>query len=323
MTKYKERLVSFVVPFYNEEECVEEFYHRICKTVEHIGLDFEMICIDDHSYDSTFSILKKLHDADPRVKIVSFSRNFGHQIAIMAGLHYTSGDCIVVMDGDLQDPPEIVIKMIEKWNEGFDVVYGVRRRRKEKWIKRVCYKVFYRILQKVSSINIPLDAGDFCLMSKRVVFVMGELNEGSPFMRGLRAWVGFKQIGLEYDRSPREVGQSKYSFSDLFNLAFDGILSFSIIPLKIATVTGLIVSFFSIAYAIIIAINRMLIAFKIISSTNLIPGWASLVCSITFLIGLQFIFLGVLGEYIGRIFIQAKGRSLYIIQEKIGFKDDK
>jgi len=319
----RKRLMSFVVPLFNEEECIEALYSRIRKTAESIGIGFELICIDDHSFDSTPRILRKLREEDPRVKIVFFSRNFGHQIAVTAGLHYVSGDCVVVMDGDLQDPPEVVIEMIKKWRQGFDVVYGVRKSRKEGRIKNFCYKIFYRLLYRISQLHIPLDAGDFCLMSRRVVLEMRRFNEERPFVRGLRTWVGFKQIGVEYDRAHREAGSPSYTIGKLFRLAFDGLLSFSSIPLEIATAIGLIVSFVSIGYAIYIGIVRVLIAFRIVGPENFIPGWATLVCSVMFLIGLQFIFVGILGEYVGRIFTQAKGRPLYIVQEELGFKDGK
>jgi dolichol-phosphate mannosyltransferase len=316
-------LISFVIPFFNEEECVEKLYSRIRETAESIGIKFEMVCINDHSTDSTVQVLRKIRQNDQRVKIVSFSRSFGHQIAVTAGLRYASGDCVVVMDADLQDPPELVNKMIEKWQQGFEVVYGIRRNRKESFFRIVSCKIFYLLIHNISPIKIPFDAGDFCLMSRRVVREMRKLNEEDPFVRGLRAWVGFKQTGIEYERNSREAGSSKYNILELFGLALDGILSFSVVTLRLATVIGLIVSFFSIAYAFYIGISRILIALGYVSPTNLIPGWATLICSLMLLIGLQFIFLGILGEYVGRIFTQVKGRPLYVVEEEIGFEDDK
>lgn len=315
--------ISVVIPIYNEEEALPYLYERTIKVLEQVGIFYEVIFVNDCSDDNSLKIMKEFNNKNPRVKIVSFSRNFGHQIAVTAGLRYTSGDCVVVMDGDLQDPPEVIVEMIEKWRQGFDVVYGIRRHRKEMWIKRACYKIFYLLLHKMSSPHILRDAGDFCLMSRRVVLEMRKLKEEGPFVRGLRTWVGFKQTGIEYDRPLREAGSPRYTIGKLFKLAFDGVLSFSRVPLEIAMLIGLIVSFASIAYAIYIGISRILIALGIISPENLIPGWATLVCSVTFLIGLQFIFIGILGEYVGRIFTQVKSRPLYIVQEELGFEDDK
>lgn len=315
--------ISIIVPIYNEEKVLACLYGRIIKVLEHLGLTYEIIFINDGSYDNSLKIIKEFNENNRRVKIISFSRNFGHQIAVIAGLRYASGACVIVTDADLQDPPELIIEMVDKWKQGADVVYGIRRSRKENLIKRICYKIFYRFLSKVSLVNIPLDAGDFCLMSRRVVIEMKKLCEEDPFVRGLRAWVGFKQVGIEYDRAAREIGESKYNFKQLTKLAFDGILSFSRVPLSAATFIGFIVSSASIGYALAIAVIRLLIALDIISANNLIPGWATLVCSMMFLVGLQFIFLGILGEYIGRIFMQIKNRPLYIVEEELGFRDDK
>lgn len=322
--KKKKLFISFIVPMFNEELCISELYSRILKVCRKLKVKFELICVDDGSTDTTLSILKKLRKKDLRVKIISFARNFGHQIAVTAGLRYGSGNCAVVMDADLQDPPEVVPKMIKKWGQGYKVVYGVRKSRGETWLKRTCYKLFYRLLLKISSFkNIPLDAGDFCLMDKQVVQEMRRLNERKPFVRALRTWIGFKQTGIEYLRPTRLAGQSKYNFIKLFRLASDGLLSFSILALRITTLIGVLISFFSIAYAFYIGINRILIMLKIIDVENFIPGWATLVCSITLLMGLQFVFLGILGEYVGRIYSEVKKRPLYIIEEKIGLKDEK
>ncbi len=322
MDDQQKQLISFVVPVFNEEECVEKLYSRICETAESIGMKFELIYVDDHSIDSTLRIIRGLRERDSRVKIISFSRNFGHQVAVMAGLHHASGDCVITMDADLQDPPEIVPQMLEIWKQGFDVVYGIRRTRKGNWLKKTCYKIFYRVIHKISPLDLPLDAGDFCLMSRRIVLEMQKLNEERPFVRGLRTWVGFKQIGIDYDRQLREAGKSKYNIVKLSQLAIDGILSFSSLPLEAATFIGVIISCASILYALYTGITRILIQFDIISADHLIPGWATLVCSIMLLMGLQFIFLGILGKYVGRIFTQGKRRPLYIVQEKQGFEDD-
>lgn len=313
--------ISVVIPIYNEEEVLTYLYEWVVKVLEQIGMFYEVIFIDDGSSDNSLKIMKEFNKKNPRVKIVSFSRNFGHQVAVMTGLRYACGDCTIVMDGDLQDPIEVIIEMIKKWQEGFDVVYGIRRNRKEIWIKRICYKTYYYLLHKISLLHIPADAGDFCLMSRRVVLRMQKFYEERPFVRGLRSWVGFKQTGIEYERAIRLAGRPKYNLIGLFRLAFDGIFSFSTIMLRIATVVGLIVSFISIAYAIYIALNRILIALGFVDNRHLIPGWSTLVCSILFLMGLQFIFIGILGEYVGRIFSQVKGRPLSVVDEEVGFAD--
>lgn len=314
--------ISIIIPILNEEKIILELYNRLSSVLTNLNYGYEIIFIDDGSYDNSFNILRNLHEKDKNIKIIKFSRNFGHQIAITAGLHYVSGDCVIVMDGDLQDPPEVVVEMIKKWRQGFDVVYGVRRHRKETWIKRACYRIFYLLLYKMSPLRIPRDVGDFCLMDKRVVLEMRKLCEKTPFIRGLRTWVGFKQTGIEYDRPVRGAGRPKYNIIGLFRLAFDGMLSFSSVPLRAATILGLIVSFISIVYALYIAANRILIVFGFIDATHLISGWATLVCSIMLLMGMQLIFLGILGEYIGRIFIQVKGRPLFVVDEKVGFEDN-
>lgn len=313
--------MSVVIPIYNEEEVLPCLYERTIKTLEQLDIFYEIIFVNDCSNDNSLKIMKGFNKENSKAKIVSLARNFGHQVAIMAGLRYASGDCVIVMDGDMQDPPEVIIEMVKKWQEGFDVVYGIRRHRKEAWIKKICYKIFYFLLYKMSSIRIPRDAGDFCLMDKRVVCEMRKSCEERPFVRGIRSWIGFKQIGIEYNRPVREVGIPKYNIIGLFKLALDGMLSFSTILLKIAIIVGLIISFVSIIYALYIGISRILIALGIIHSTYLIPGWATLVCSIMFLMGLQFIFMGILGEYVGRIFMQVKGRSLFVVDEEVGFKN--
>lgn len=315
----KKQTISFVVPMFNEQECAAILYEKILNVCKKIKVNFELICVDDGSSDNTLSLLKKLRKKDSRLKIISFARNFGHQMAIVAGLKYASGNPVVVMDADLQDPPELIPKMLEKWRQGYKVIYGVREEREEIWLKKFCYKLFYRLLLKMSPLkNIPLDAGDFCLMDKKVVTLMRQFKEDRPFLRGLRTWVGFKQIGIHYHRPTRVAGKTKYSLTKLFHLAFDGLLSFSSLALKMTIFAGLIISFFSISYALYITISKILITFKIITYSNEIPGWTTPVVSITFLMGLQFIFLGIIGEYISRIYSQGKQRPPFIIEEKFG-----
>ncbi|OGE36490.1 hypothetical protein A3A14_00960 [Candidatus Daviesbacteria bacterium RIFCSPLOWO2_01_FULL_43_38] len=317
----KKPSISFVIPMFNEEECAPVLYSRILKVCNEIKAKFELIAVDDGSSDRTLSVLKKLRKKDPRVKIISFARNFGHQIAIIAGLKYAFGDVVIVMDADLQDPPELIPEMLEKWRGGYKVIYGVRDEREESWLKKFCYKVFYRLLLKISPLkNIPLDAGDFCLMDKRVVLEMRRFKEDRPFIRGLRTWVGFKQTGVEYHRPGRLAGKSKYDFIRLFRLAFDGLLSFSTLALRMTIFVGLIISLLSITYALYISTNRVLIFFKVFNA-DVIPGWTTPVVGISLLMGLQFIFLGILGEYVSRIYSQSKDRPQYIVDEKLGIRD--
>ena len=309
------------MPLFNEEKCINELYSRIKSAAESIGVNFELICVNDCSTDSTRAVLIDIHKTDKRVKLLSFSRNFGHQIAITAGLNYASGDCVIVMDGDLQDPPEVTIEMFQKWREGFKVVYGIRCNRKENFFIKLCYAFFYRIFQKLSTVPIPLDAGDFCLMDRRVVKELRKFSEDRPFVRGLRSWVGFKQIGIEYDRPERQAGNTKYSFAKLVKLSTDGILSFSDTILRAAIIIGLSISFASLCYGVYIIGYYVLAKLNLVSLYIAAAGWTTLACLLTFLFGLLFIFIGIHGEYIGRIFLQTKGRPLYIVKEEIGFDD--
>lgn len=315
--------ISFVIPMFNEEECAPILYSRILKVCKSLKIKFELIAVNDGSSDKTFNVLKRLRKKDSRVKVISFARNFGHQVAIVAGLKYAFGDVVIVMDADLQDPPELIPEMLEKWRGGYKVIYGIREEREESWLKKFCYKAFYRLLLKISPLkNIPLDAGDFCLMDKKVVLEMRKFGEDRPFIRGLRTWVGFKQTGVEYHRPERFAGKSKYDFVRLFRLAFDGLLSFSTLALRMTIIVGFIISILSITYALYISTNRVLIFFGALKA-DVIPGWTTPVVGISLLMGLQFIFLGILGEYISRIYSQSKDRPQYIIDEKLGLKNGK
>jgi glycosyltransferase involved in cell wall biosynthesis len=317
--------VSFVVPVFHEEECLlKELHARLGKVCRNLKINYELIFVNDDGTDTTLTILKNLRKKDSKIKIISFTRNFGHQMAIMAGLRHTGGDCVVVMDSDLQDPPEIIPLMLKKWQEGYQVVYGSRTDRDEPWWKKICYKIFYRLLTKVSYLkDIPLDAGIFSLMDKQVVKEICKLKEDRPYLRGLRAWVGFTQIGIPYKRPPRTAGKSQYSFVKLMALAIDGLISFSPVALRMMLFTGLGISILSITYALFVGLNRAFIFFKIVGPEKLVPGWTTLASGFMLLMGIQFIFLAVLGEYIGRIYLEVKGRPLYIIKEKIGLKNEK
>ncbi|GAG17656.1 unnamed protein product, partial [marine sediment metagenome] len=257
--------------------------------------DYELIFVDDGSRDKSADILQKLANKDPHVVVIQLGRNFGHQVAISAGLDFSSGKGVIIMDADLQDPPEVLPEFIEKWREGHDIVYAIRTNRKEGWFKRNSYAFFYRILQRIAAIQIPLDAGDFCLMDRKAVEILTHMPERNRFMRGIRSWIGLDQVGLAYDRDSRYAGQPKFTYSKLIYLALDGLVSFSFLPLRLISIVGFMVSFVSIILAFSYAIQR------ITKGLNP-PGFATIVVSIFFLAGMQLITLGVIGEYVGRIF---------------------
>jgi dolichol-phosphate mannosyltransferase len=266
--------------------------------------------VDDGSYDRSLELLQQLATADPQVTLVELARNFGHQVAVSAGLEYSQGHAVIVMDADLQDPPEILPQFIAKWREGYEVVYAVRQKRKEGWFKRLAYTAFYRLLRQMANVEIPLDAGDFCIMDRRVVDLLISMPERNRFVRGIRSWAGFKQVGLPYDRPARHAGHPKYTFSRLVHLALDGMISFSYVPLRVITLVGLSVSIFSIILALFYAIKKL-------SSGLYPPGFATLIVAICFLAGVQLLTMGVMGEYVGRISEEVKQRPLYVARRVI------
>ncbi len=274
--------------------------------------------MDDGSVDNTISLLKEICLSDKHIKIVKLSRNYGHQAAISAGIKNAKGDAVVIMDGDLQDPPEELPKFLAKWREGYHVVYAIRTKRKEGFFKKVAYKSFYRLLKVISNIDIPLDSGDFCVMDKKVVKVLNnDITEQSRFVRGLRAYSGFKQIGIEYERAERAAGEVKYTFKKLMKLAIDGLLDFSTFPLRIATYLGLFISLPSFFIGIFFIIHRIF-NFKILGySPSDTPGLASLAVGVFFIGGVILLILGIIGEYIGRIYFEVKRRPFYIVEEII------
>lgn len=308
--------LSIIVPLFNEEEVLSFLYERLINALKGLPGPYEIIFVDDGSSDKTLSILKEFSRINKNIKLLSFSRNFGHQIAITAGLNFSSGKAVIVIDGDLQDPPEIIAKFIEKWEEGYKVVYGVRTKRKEGIFKVAIYSCYYRILQKLANIDMPLDSGDFCLMDRSVVDLLNKIPERNRFVRGIRCWVGFKQIGLEYERGPRYKGKCKYTIFKLLQLGLNGIISFSGVPLKASIFAGSFVSLFSIIYSLTIVINRLFYP------QQQIPGWTSIVVAVTFLGGIQLVALGIIGEYILRIFDEVKRRPLYILETVIGFESE-
>jgi dolichol-phosphate mannosyltransferase len=303
-------ILSLVIPVFNEQENLDALYTRLGSELTSHEPDFEIIFVDDGSRDKSIEILARLAQNDPRVSVISFARNFGHQAAISAGLDQARGSAVIVMDADLQDPPEVLGQFIAKWREGHDVVYAIRERRKEGWFKRTAYAVFYRLLQRVANIEIPLDAGDFCIMDRRVVDLLVNMPERNRFVRGIRSWVGLDQVGLEYERAARNAGKTKYSYGRLVTLALDGLVSFSYLPLRIISMAGIGVSLLSILLAIIYTIQ------KVFWGLNP-PGFPTTIVAIFFLAGIQLITIGVIGEYVGRIFEEVKRRPMYIVRQVI------
>ena len=305
--------ICLIFPCYNEEDVLPDLF-RILKSLD-LGIPTRFLFVDDGSQDGTLPLLKEARDSDHRVAYLSFSRNFGHQIAITAGLKHARGDLIAILDADLQDPPELLKQFIQKWQEGYDVVYGIRTDRKESWYLRICYLSFYRILDKIANIRIPKDAGDFALLDQKVVKVLNSLPEHNRFVRGLRGWVGFKQIGVKYARPARHAGQPSYNMRRLTRLALDGLLSFSSAPLRLSAWLG--------AGAALLGFCYLIYALGIFFSGKELPeGWTSTVVLILFLGGVQLMVLGILGEYLGRIFEEVKGRPHYVLREEKGWFAD-
>ena len=305
--------ISLVIPMYYEEQVAEECYKRVSKVLKGLKYyDYEIIFVNDGSKDKTLPILEKIADKDKKVKIVSFSRNFGHQAAVTAGLKYVTGDAVVIMDADLQDPPELVPDMLKKWEEGYEVIYGKRKKRDgESAFKLLTAKAFYATLNKLSDVEIPKDTGDFRLVDRKVVDVVNSLPEHNKFLRGLFSWVGFKQYPYEYERKERFAGKTKYPLKKMLKLAKDGILGFSTKPLKIVGGLGIL----SVVVSIIILIYAILsFAF---SWNNLTAGWTSIMCTMTFLGGIILISLWMIGEYIARIYDETKQRPQYIVDKTI------
>ena len=301
-----EPVLSVVVPLCNEQENLPELYRRLVAALESMGEPFELVFVNDGSRDSTPAMLDLLAVTDPRVMALHLSRNFGHQAAVSAGIDHARGQAVVVMDGDLQDPPEVLAQFVDAWHDGHDVVYAVRRNRKEGPVKRLGYFTFYRILRSVADVEIPLDSGDFCLMDRKVVDQLRMLPERVRFVRGLRSFVGFRQVGVEYDREARAAGTSKYTFRKLAGLAVDGILNHSGYPLRLVTYLGLL----SAAAAALLASWAV---YDAISNQSTPRGWASLIVVMLFMGAMQLVSLGVVGEYVRRIFLEVKGRPTYIV----------
>jgi polyisoprenyl-phosphate glycosyltransferase len=315
-------LLSIIIPCYNEEDVIEMTYDRLVEVFgQDPSLKLEIIFVDDGSRDQTYSILKSKFSNDKRIRLVKLSRNFGHQMAVTAGLNFASGDVVAVIDADLQDPPEVIVEMIDDWRNGYDVVYGVRAKRKESLFFKSAYKIYYRLLKSISSIDIPLDSGDFCIMDRRVVDHINELPEKNRYIRGLRAWLGFNQKGLVYERDARAAGSSKYSLFSLFKLAMDGIINFSIFPLTLITLLGFLTSFIAVLGSIFYLI-MWLTDFVLFGLTvKDVPGFTTIILAILFFSGVQLFSIGIIGQYIGRMYIEIKDRPAYIASEVLGFEE--
>jgi len=306
--------VSVVIPVYNEEAVLPELRERLLGVLgEGVG-DFEVLFVDDGSSDGSAALIEQMHERDPRFRCIRFSRNFGHQAAVTAGLEYARGDVVCVMDADLQDPPEVLPRLLQEWEKGSDVVYAVRRDRKEHPLKVALYELFYRLLSGLSAVAMPLDAGDFCLVSEEVVRELRALPEKERFVRGLRAWVGYRQTGVEYERAARAGGRSKYGLLGLFRLAMNGIVSFSDKPLIYVTVFGVFVSLLAFVYAGWLVVQRVFLG-------GVITGYASLMGGLLFLSGIQLMSLGLLGIYISKVFLEVKARPTYIVRGLLGVEE--
>lgn len=302
--------LSVVIPIFNEQEVVPELYARLTAALAGAVASFEILFVNDGSTDTTGDQLRRLTQQDARVVVLDLSRNFGHQVAISAGLEYSRGQAVAIMDGDLQDPPEVLPGFLAKWREGYAVVYAIRRNRKESLLKRAAYAAFYRLLHWLTRADIPLDAGDFCVMDRRVVDLLVRMPERNRFLRGIRSWLGFRQIGVPYDRSARHAGKPKYTFRKLLFLALDGLLSFSYKPLRLISVLGVGVSLSSLILAAYYTLKKVLFALDP-------PGFTTLVVAIFFLAGVQLITIGVMAEYVARISDEVKRRPLFIISQVI------
>jgi polyisoprenyl-phosphate glycosyltransferase len=304
--------LSVLVPVHNEESVIPESLRRVCTVLDGIpGGPHEIVFVDDGSSDRTLEILEEAAALDPRIKVIALSRNFGHQAALTAAMDYASGDAVIVIDGDLQDPPEIIPDLVKLYRSGYDVVYAQRKERKEVWWLRLCFFLFYRLMSKLSDIRLPLDAGDCGLMSRRVVDHLRGMTEHHRYLRGMRSWVGFRQTGISVERSERHSGESKYSALKRLKFALDGIFAFSTVPIRAASILGAIAILVSALYAIVTIYAKVFLH-------QTVQGFAALIVVMTFLSGVLLFFLGIVGEYVGRVYEELKARPLYVVDRCIG-----
>jgi glycosyltransferase involved in cell wall biosynthesis len=306
----KTPVISVIAPIYNENDNLPELYRRVSETLDSTGEPWELVLIDDGSIDQSQALIEQLARLDERIQPVIFARNFGHQIAVTAGLDYARGRAVIIIDSDLQDPPEVMLDLIEKWREGYEVVYAIRAEREgESWFKVFTASLFYRMIVRITDVNIPLDAGDFRLLDRKVVNVLNQMRERHRFLRGMSAWVGFRQVGVPYRRAARYAGETKYPFRKMFRLALNAVTGFSYFPLQVATYIG----FFAAGVSILSI--PIVIALRLWGSQAPLVGQATTLIAVLFLGGVQLISLGILGEYVGRLYDEAKGRPLYIVRE--------
>lgn len=305
--------ISVVVPVYNEEQVVFESYKRLKRVLDGLDESYELIFVNDGSRDATPVIIQCICDTDPTVRFIDFARNFGHQTAITAGMEYAAGEAVVVIDADLQDPPEVIPAMIAKWREGYDVVYGRRAERVgETFFKRFTSAAFYRVLQNLTDVDIPVDTGDFRLIDRKVCDALKRVKERNRYVRGIISWLGFRQTGVEFVRDRRFAGETKYPLKKMLRFAFDAITSFSYKPLKLSSYVGVTVSLGSFAYLLVVLYLKLF-------TTTTVTGWASSMAVALFFNGIVLLMLGIIGEYIGRIYDEAKGRPLYVVRETRNF----
>lgn len=305
---------SIIIPVYNEELVIAELYQRLKKTMSDLNDEYEVIFINDGSSDASYNLIKDICEKDANVKLLNFSRNFGHQIAISAGLDFSDGDAVVIMDADLQDPPELIPEMISKWKEGFDIIYARRIKRKgETLFKRITAHLFYRLLKGITNCDIPVDTGDFRLIDKKVCKSINKLHEKSRYVRGLISWLGFKFTFIDYVRDERFAGETRYPVGKMIKFALDAITSFSYKPLTIASYFGFFLSGISFLYLLFVIYEKLF-------TNNTVLGWTSVIAVSLLFNGIILVILGVMGEYIGRIYEEVKGRPLYVLRDQIGFK---
>jgi dolichol-phosphate mannosyltransferase len=306
---------SLIVPIYNEEDTLPELYRRVSAVMDRLEGSAELVLINDGSRDNSLKLMRELHQRDRRVCYLSLARNFGHQIAVTAGLNFVRGQAITILDADLQDPPELIPDLIAKWQQGYQVVYAQRsKRRKEGWFKRLSAYVFYRLLKRLADVDIPSDTGDFCLMDRQVVDLLNQMPERNRYIRGLRSWVGFRQTAVLFERDPRFAGEVKYTLRKSFSLALNSLISFSKVPLRLATYLGLLSAVFSIAMAVLV------LYWRLYQPHSPLTGFAAIAIAVFFLGSVQLVCIGILGEYIGRIYEEVKGRPLYTLAEVAGFE---
>lgn len=309
---------SIIAPCFNEEGVLHELHRRLVEVMDQTGETWELVLVNDGSRDRTPELMRELRAQDERVKVVDFARNFGHQIAVTAGLDFVRGDAIIIIDADLQDPPELILQMIAKWKQGFEVVYAVRTKRQgETWFKEFTAKLFYRIIYRITDVKIPLDTGDFRLMDRKVVEAIKQMRERHRFIRGMTSWVGFKQTGVEYERQVRYAGETHYPFRKMLKFAIDAITSFSYAPLQVATYLGFVVATISALFVIFVIFARLFM------EDHPFLGQATTLVVVLFLGGVQLITLGIIGEYLGRIYDEVKGRPLYLVRQALGFEEEK